>query len=135
MASKEWIRMIFAGEKKLLKLSQLKPVNVGNYPELSVKKLYTEFATRKTVEPYMPPKLMKGRQIDKVYFWNCVHTLHPEELESMMQYANAQRNSVSDQANQDDSIRLTNEMYEAMKKYPWIVSRIRQTLITNLINI
>ena len=82
--SKEWIRMIFNGEKKLLKLSDLKPVEVGNYPELSVKKLYAEFADRPTVKPYMPPKVIKGRQIDKRYFFNIVHTMHSDELSSMM---------------------------------------------------
>jgi len=73
-ATKEWIRMILAGEKKLLKLSELKPVEVGHYPELCVKRLYAEFADRPTVKPYMPPKLQKGKTCDRRYFFNVIHT-------------------------------------------------------------
>ena len=89
--------MILSGEKKLLALKQLKSVNVGHYLELSVKKLYEDFANRDSVRPYMPPKVGKGKTINKTYFWNVVNTLHEEELQSMLKFANEQRNSVGEQ--------------------------------------
>ena len=87
--------MILNGEKKLLPLKGLKPVEMGHYPELSVKKLYAEFSNRQEVKMYIPPTITKGKQIDKKYFFNVVNTLHEDELQSMIQYANTQRNSVS----------------------------------------
>ena len=81
--------MILNGEKRLLTLKELKPVDVGNYPEISVKKLYAEFAERETMKPYLPPKIPKSRQMDKEYFFNVVNTLFEDELKSILEYANA----------------------------------------------
>ena len=72
--------MILNGEKKLLTLKELKPVDVGHYPELSVKKLYAEFAQREALKPYLPPKVTKNKQVDKEYFFNVVNTLFEDEL-------------------------------------------------------
>jgi len=77
------------GEKKLIPLKQLKPVEVGHYPELSVKKLFDEFSKRPAIQIYMPPKVGKGRQVDKRYFFNIVNTMYEDELQSMIQYANS----------------------------------------------
>ena len=92
--TKEWIRMILNGEKKLLTMKQLKPIETGHYPELAVVKLYEEFSKRDLVKPYLPPKLTKGKMLDKRYFFNVVNTLYEGELSSMLEFANAQRNSV-----------------------------------------
>ena len=82
--TKEWIRMVLNGEKKLLPLKGLKVVEMGHYPELSVKKLFAEFANRAEVKIYMPPYVGKGKQIEKKYFFNVVNTLHEDELQSMI---------------------------------------------------
>ena len=105
-------------------MKQLKTVDVGHYPEISVKGLYAEFADRPTVKPYMPPKQSKSRQIDKTYFFNIVNSQHEDELTAILRHAKSLRNSVGEQQEKQESIRLTNEMYEAMTKYPWIVSII-----------
>ena len=57
--------MILSGEKRLLPRSDVKPVDVGYYPELFVKALYAEYAARPEIQPYLPPKINKGRQCDK----------------------------------------------------------------------
>ena len=72
--------MILTGEKKLLPLAELKPVEVGNFPEVSVKQMYKDFSDRDTVKMFMPPKVFKGKGLDKTYFFNVVNTLHEEEL-------------------------------------------------------
>ena len=90
--------MILTGEKKLIPLKELKQVEAGHFPEVSVKGLYEEFSQRAALQPYMPPKLGKGKQLDKRYFFNVVNTLYEEELQSILQHANAQRNSVEEQA-------------------------------------
>ena len=82
--TKEWIRMVLNGEKKLLPLKGLKVIEMVHYPELSVKKLFAEFANRAEVKIYMPPYVGKGKQIDKKYFFNVVNTLHEDELQSMI---------------------------------------------------
>ena len=41
--TKEWLKKILSGEKKLLEMTNLKPVHVGYFPEVSVKQLYDDF--------------------------------------------------------------------------------------------
>ena len=53
--------MILSGEKKLLPKADVKWVDVGHYPEISVKALYAEFAEREDIKVYLPPKINKGR--------------------------------------------------------------------------
>ena len=86
--------MILSGEKKLLTLKELRTISVPAHPELAVHKLYTEFASRAAIAVYMPPKLCKGRSLDKSYFWNVVNTLSPSEVQAMLKHDNSQRNSV-----------------------------------------
>ena len=112
--------MILSGEKKLLHKSSLKTVDVGNYPEISVKSQYNDFAERAEIKPYMPPKINKGRQCDKEYFWNIVNSLCEEEVEAIIDHANNQRNLVGDGELKQESITMTDEMVQLMQKYPWI---------------
>lgn len=80
--------MVLSGEKKLLPKADVKWVDVGHYPEISVKALYKEFAERPEVNIYLPPKINKGRQCDKQYFWNVVNTICNQELEAILDHAN-----------------------------------------------
>ena len=72
--------MVLAGEKEFLPLADLKPVNAGNYPEVSVKHLFDEFSVRPQIQKYMPPKLNKGRTLWKEYFFNIVNSHYGPEL-------------------------------------------------------
>jgi len=53
--------MILSGEKRLMKLNDIKAVNVGHYPEVSVKALYEEYLNRPEVKIFLPNDLPKGR--------------------------------------------------------------------------
>ena len=88
--------MVLRGEKKFIPLKDLQPVNVGCYPELAIKKLYHDFADRAELAPYFPPKLQKGRFVQKQYFWDVVHTFCTVELDSILEFANTQRNSIKE---------------------------------------
>ena len=55
--TKEWIRGILKGDKKLCPLTDLKPVNVGNFPEVSVKALFNDFSKRPILKMYFPDKV------------------------------------------------------------------------------
>ena len=72
--------MILTGEKKFMKLSEIKPVNVGYFPEISIKNLYQEFSMRPEIMPYVPTTLPKGRQLDKTFFFTIVNSIFTDEL-------------------------------------------------------
>ena len=59
--SKEFIRMILKGEKRLLPKSAVKPVDVPAYPELSIEKMMADFGEREDVAVYLPPRVAKNR--------------------------------------------------------------------------
>ena len=52
---------------------------------------------REPVKIYLPDKLPKGKAMDKEYFFNIVNTLYPEELQTIVAHANAQRNAVEEE--------------------------------------
>ena len=108
------------GEKRFLPQSEVKPCDVGHYPEVSVKALYEEFAKRKEVEPYMPPKIHKGRTLSKKYFWDVVGSIYPDEIGAIILHANEQRNSVQSALNKESPIIVSSEMEQLLFKYPWV---------------
>ena len=73
--NKEWIKNILNGSKKLLKLTQIKPVNVGNFPEVSVKHLFEEFSSRPEIAVYMPPRDIQEDEAvrQEVFLHHCQH--------------------------------------------------------------
>ena len=117
--TKEWIRLILSGEKRLLKKSEIKPVDMGHYPEVSVKALYTDYSERPAIKPYMPPKLHKGRQCDKEYFFTVVNSICEGEITAIIHHANHQRNNVDEGELQKESITMTQEWQELMSQFPW----------------
>ena len=103
-----------------MSLNDLRPVNCGHWPEVSVKGLYKEFAERPEIPPYLPPKLNKGRTLDKTYFFNIVSTFFNEEFKSILDFANKQRNSETEVKEKQESILMSEEMAELMFKHPFL---------------
>ena len=61
MFTKEFQKALFAGEKKLMKLSDVKLISAPKYDELSVKALYPIFIRLDGMKYYFPDKYSKGR--------------------------------------------------------------------------
>jgi hypothetical protein len=68
-------------------MRDVKWVNVPQYDELSVKRLWPEMIGYPEFKRYMPDKLPKGRQIDRQYFFNVMMTLSPEYTGNLIQHA------------------------------------------------
>ena len=71
------IKAIFAGDKKLLKLADVKFISVPKYDEISVKNLYGKLIELEGMGYYFPTKYAKERQCDREYLFNVANTLHP----------------------------------------------------------
>ena len=61
MFTKDFAKEIFTGKKKLLKLSDVKFIQVTRYDELSVKGLYDKFMNLEGMPDYFPAKYPIGR--------------------------------------------------------------------------
>ena len=59
--TKDYMKMILLGTKKLLKRSDISFVSVNKYDEISVKNLYQKMLQRNEMKPYFPDQYPKGR--------------------------------------------------------------------------
>ena len=133
--NKEWIKQILSGEKKLLKLTQIKPVNAGNFPEVSVKNLFKEFSIRPEIVPYMPPiTTKKMKQLDRKYFFTVVNSFFPEEIYDIIHHASSQRNAIKEVEEKRESIMMSQEMAKEMFRFPYVsVSNLLSLLTCSIV--
>ena len=87
MFTKDFAKEVFRGEKKLLKLSDVRMVQVTKYDEPSVKRLYDEFVSLAGMSTYFPSSYPKGRQCDRDYMFNVANTLHGDIVSEIIQHA------------------------------------------------
>ena len=74
MINKDFLKEVLTEEKYLLRLDQVKRVNVPLYDELSVIKLWPMLQSDETFMRYFPTKMAKGRVPDRDYFFNLLNT-------------------------------------------------------------
>ena len=65
MINKDFLKQVFANEKKLLKMSKLKPVNVPKFDEISVKKIWPMIKEDPDVLIYFPDEYPQGKEPDR----------------------------------------------------------------------
>ena len=71
-----FLRAILSDEKKALKNSELKTINVPNYVELSVKNMYDDAMRDPLVSQYLPDKKMNsGKLPERSFFFGVLSTL------------------------------------------------------------
>jgi hypothetical protein len=95
MMTKDTLKEIFSGQKKLLKLKNVDFIQVPKYDELSVKNLYDKLVALDRMQVYFPRKYSKGRQCDRDYLFNVANTIHPQVMSELVAYAQSQRFAVS----------------------------------------
>ena len=61
MFTKDFAKEVFSGRKRLLKMREIKFINVTKYEELSVKNLYDNFLSLEGMHFFFPDKYPKGR--------------------------------------------------------------------------
>ena len=86
--TKEYMKLILAGKKKLFKRGDVTFITVHKFNEISVCALYSKMLERDEMKPYFPEKFPKGRSCDKEYFFNIAATVFPEEISSLVNHAN-----------------------------------------------
>ena len=87
MFTKDFVKEMLCGNKRLLKKADCKFINIIRYDELSVKSLYNKFMTLDGFADYMPTKFAKGRCCDREYMFNVANTLYPEIVKELHEHA------------------------------------------------
>ena len=95
MCTKDFIRDVFTGKKKLKKIGEVKFIQVPRYDELSVRKLYAKLMGLEGMADYFPSTYPKGRVCDREYLFNIAATLHEDTMNELISHAHSQRHSIS----------------------------------------
>ena len=75
--NRDFVRAVLLGEKKLLKVSEKRSINVPKYDELGVKHIYPKFKRDPEVMQYLQDSYPKDRYPDREYFFTVLNTVYP----------------------------------------------------------
>ncbi len=120
MLNKDFLKEVFAEEKDLLKLTDVRWINVPLFDELSVIKIWPMTKEDEQIKMYFPNKLPKGRVPDREYFFNVLNTFQPVYVDQIIRHANDQRNSVSNEAQAKETIEVSDKWWNALTASPFI---------------
>ena len=87
--TKEFLKAVLQGHKKLLKISVVKFINAPSFSEIGVKNIYYDVIKQPKMRDYFPDKLPKQCQMDRHFFFNIWATLYPQDVEYVIKHANA----------------------------------------------
>ena len=118
--NKDFLKQVLAGEKDLLKKTEVDYINVPHYEELSVKALWPQFADDPEVSKYFPDTFAEGKGPARDYFFNVVHTVQGDFLEQLLEHANAQRMTTAGERGQLESIKISEYWEEQLKDMPYL---------------
>ena len=89
MVTKDLLKDVLQGKKKLLKISEVRFINPPLFDEIGVKNLYKDVIKQPGMKEYFPDEFPKGCQCDRSYFYNVWNTQYPEQVKETIDYANA----------------------------------------------
>jgi hypothetical protein len=92
LVTKEFLKEILKDEKHLLKISEVKMINIPKYDELSVRNLWEEVMQDDDLRRYFPTIKNNSKLPNRDYFFGIINTLHPEYLQKLISHANEIRN-------------------------------------------
>ncbi len=75
--NKDFLREVFCGKKHLIPRDQLRPINVPEYDELSVKNLWGEIIQDKEFSQYFPSNVSEKNLPPREFFFNVINTVQP----------------------------------------------------------
>ena len=119
MINKDHLKLVLTDQKKFLKLSEVKFINVPRYPEISVARLYPHFQTDPETMQYFPDRLAAGHLPERDYFWNVINTLHEAYVRRIIHRARELRHNVEAEHVQQETIQCSDEWFNMFASVPY----------------
>ena len=119
MVNKDFLRQIFAEEKSLLKLSEVKWVTAPRFDELSVTNLYPKMQADAAFMRYMPDRLPKGRLPEREYFFNVLSTLHPKYTRTLISNASNHRHDAEKNRDELGVVKASQDLWDRLTAVPF----------------
>ena len=123
MLNKDYLRLVFAEEKSLLKLSDVKWINVPRFDELSVESLEKQFKDDAKFQRFLPNRLPKGRQPDRTYYFNVLNTLYPDYIAELILHANGKRFKAGEGETDYGGIKVSDDWWEQLNAVPFLTCK------------
>ena len=98
LVTKDFLRKVFRGEKRLYKLNEVKRIEVPMYEELSVDSLMKAYGQDEKFRSYLPDIVAKGKKQSREYMFNIFNTIYPHTLYEIIFNARKARNDTAEKA-------------------------------------
>ena len=124
--NKIFIQKLYKGEKQILKMENVRFINVPKYDELSVTNMLKLVKNDTELLKFWPDEYIAGMQPSRQFFFNTINTVYPGFLKQLITNSNQQRCGVSDEQNKKSSILVNDEWLNNLSSIPFHskVSRI-----------
>ena len=123
MINKDHLKQVLSNQKKFLKLSEVKFINVPKYPELALSRMYPHFQQDPETMQYFPDKIAANHLPDRDYFWNVINTLHQLYVRRIITRARELRHDVDAEAVQQETILVSEEWLGLLNDVPFASSK------------
>ena len=118
MVTPPYLKQILSGEKKLMKVSDIKHCNPPRYDEITVVQLYDTCVQMPRMAQYFPDTYPKGRGCNRDYFFTILATIHPEYVDKLLKNCKEVRFATEENENDGDAIDLDPKWEEEFKAFP-----------------
>ena len=129
MINKDFLKQVLANDKKLIKMSALRSINVPKFDEVSVKTIWPLIKQDPEVLVFFPDDYAKGRVPYRKYTFDILNTVRPEYVQKMIEHACTVRHAITEAGQHDDEILVSTEWQEQLRAIPFILSKSPPTLI------
>ena len=109
MVTKDHLKSVLSGEKSFIKIKDVRFCNPPSYDEIGVKHLYDKVISLEGMAQYFPDKYGKGRSCCRSYMYNIWNTIYPDDVASVIEFANRKRYSVTNEDVKGNVIQVTDE--------------------------
>ena len=123
MANRDFLRKVLKGEKKLLKVSECKFVNVPKFDELGVNNIFPKFKSDPDVMLYLQDDYPKNKYPDRTYFYTVLNTVHPDYVRDLIAHANKSRFAPEAEKHENQTVAVTEEWWDQLNSLPFLSSK------------
>ena len=102
--NKDFLKLVLAEKKQLLKKQEVNYITVPHYDEISVKALWPDLKKDGEFMQYFSSVYPKGRGPPREYFFNILNTIKPDYLQQLLDHANKMRMAADGYNQQNQSI-------------------------------
>ena len=112
--NKEFFKTLLRGEKKVFKVTDVKPIIVPKLDELSVKNMQKQIENDLNIREYFPEYYYKQLAPERCFFFTTINTIYPGFIPSLINGANKQRGDVTSIDMAKQVIEVTDDWVRAL---------------------